>query len=484
VTDLDPATEYSNEISAMQNVYESLTRYNAQTRKAEPLLATSWTKSSDGLVWTFTLRKGVTFHDGRAMDATAVKESIDRNRSANAGASYIWGAVDSIATPDASTVKFQLKYPVPLDLVASSGYSAYIYDVKAAGSADLAKWFNSGKDAGTGPYTIGSWKKGAETELTLDKNTKYWGGWSGKHFTSVQFRVTPDTNTAWQLLQSGQVDYVPFLTPQLFEKAKTTSSVQTSESPTFENLNALYNTATGPMADVRVRKAISLAIDYQGLVASLAGAGVEASGVVPKGLLGYTPGLEGTTDMAQAKTLLQQAGYGPSGKKLQLTMTYAQGDDAQAKLATLLTSAVQELGGTLTATPMDWNAQWDLGKSTDTSKHQDIFVMYWYPDYPDAYSWFYNEFHSQNPTSFNLTYYSDKELDAQIDALPALTATDPAAAEKQYAQLQKTILQDKALASVPFVQNAQRVLSSRVGGFVDNPAYQQVVHVYDLTVKG
>jgi peptide/nickel transport system substrate-binding protein len=484
VTDLDPSTEYSNEIIAMQNVYESLTRYDAQSKTAKPLLATSWTKSADGLTWTFTLRKGVTFHDGRAMDATAVKEAIQRNQAANSGASYIWGAVDSITTPDASTVQFSLKYPVPLDLIASSGYSAYIYDVKAAGSADLAAWFNSGKDAGTGPYTIASWKKGAETELKLAQNKKYWGGWNGNHFTDIQFRVTPDANTAWQLVQSGEVDYVPFLTPQLFQKAKTTSTVQTSEGSTFQNLLSLYNTASGPAADVRVRKAISLAIDYTGLVSSLDGSGVTASGIVPKGLLGYTTGLEGKTDLTQAKDLLAQAGYGPSGKKLELKMTYAQGDDAQSKLATLLTSAIQQLGGTLTATPMDWNAQWDLAKSSDQSARQDIFIMYWYPDYADAYSWFYNVFHSQPQVSFNLSYYSDPALDAEIDKLPALTATDRTAAEQQYAAIQKTILDDKVLASVPWVQNAQHVLSSRVQGFVDNPAYAQVVHVYDLKVKG
>jgi peptide/nickel transport system substrate-binding protein len=448
------------------------------------LLATSWKKSSDGLTWTFTLRKGVTFHDGRAMDSTAVKEAIDRNRLANAGASYIWGAVDAITTPDADTVEFKLKYPVPLDLIASSGYSAYIYDVKAAGSEKLATWFNSGKDAGTGPYTIASWTKGAETELKLGQNKKYWGGWSGKHFTDIQYRVTPDANTAWQLLQSGEVDYAPFLTPQLFQKAKSTPSVQTSEGPTFQNAIAFYNTSYGPMADVRVRKAIALSIDYKGVVASLDGAGVTASGLVPKGLLGYTPGLESKTDLSQAKQLLAEAGYGPGGKKLNLRMTYAQGDDAQAKLATLMASTVQQLGGTLTATPMEFNAQWDLGKSSNPAARQDIFVMYWWPDYADAYTWFLNLFHSQNPISSGMSYLNDPALDAQIDKIPALSATDRPAAEKLYASIQQTILQDKTAASVTWVQNAQHVLSARIEGFVDNPAYPAVVHVYDLKIKG
>ena len=81
----DPATGYSNEIIAMNNMYEQLTRYNSQTQQVEPLLATSWTTSSNGLTWTFTLRPGVTFHTGRAMTSTDVKASIDRTIQVNGG---------------------------------------------------------------------------------------------------------------------------------------------------------------------------------------------------------------------------------------------------------------------------------------------------------------------------------------------------------------------------------------------------------------
>ena len=482
VTDLDPSTAYSNELMAMQNVYESLTRYNSKTKKAEPLLATSWTVSPDGLTWTVSLRKGVKFHTGRAMDATAVKESLDRNRAAKFGASYIWDAVSEITATDPHTVTFTLSYPAPVDLIASAVSSTYIYDVKAAGSGDLSAWFNTGKDAGTGPYTISNWTKGAEIEMKLGSYPDYWGGWSGDHFKNVEFRVTPDANTAWQLLKNGEVDYVDVLTPQLFAQAKKTPSVQTSAGSSFQNLLALYNTKSGPTENLNVRKALQLAIDYSGLVASLDGAGVASSGIAPEGLLGYTPGFEGKTNLKEAAALLKTAGYGPGGKELDLTMSYTQGDDAQAKFATLLVSAIEQLGGKLTATPMDWNAQWDQAKSSDAAQRQDIFVMYWYPDYADAYSWFYSLFHSQKQISFNLSYFDDPKLDAVIDSLPKLTATDRGAAEAAYASLQKTILTDNALASVPFVQASQHVLSDRVGDFVDNTAYPGMVHVYDTKV--
>ena len=74
----DPATEYSDGIIAMPNMYETLTRYNSVTHKADPLLATSWSKSADGLTWTFHLRHGVHFHAGRLMTAQAAKAALQR----------------------------------------------------------------------------------------------------------------------------------------------------------------------------------------------------------------------------------------------------------------------------------------------------------------------------------------------------------------------------------------------------------------------
>ena len=82
----DPSTDYSNEIIAMNNMYETLTRYNSQTGQVQPLLATSWTKSADAKTWTFTIRSGVKFHTGRTMTAADVKASIDRTMKLNQGA--------------------------------------------------------------------------------------------------------------------------------------------------------------------------------------------------------------------------------------------------------------------------------------------------------------------------------------------------------------------------------------------------------------
>ncbi|GGO65808.1 ABC transporter substrate-binding protein [Nonomuraea cavernae] len=475
VTDWDPASSYSNEIVAMSNIYEGLTRYNAESQKPEPRLATEWSSAAGGKEWTFKLREGVTFHTGAKLDAEAAKKAIERTIKTNAGAAYIWAAVDKIDAVDASTLKFTLKYAVPLDLIASSGYAAYIYDTAVADKLEKGEI-----DAGTGPYTIDSWQKGKETELTLKAYEDYWGGWKPEQYRKVAFRVTPEITTAWQLLQKGEVNFVQRLNPQLFEQAGMTEGVRTAQRPSFQNLLMLFNTAAGPAKDVKVRQALQLAVDYDGLTAALKGAGQKGSGLVPQGLLGHSSGLEPKQDLARAQELLAEAGYGPDLKELKLTLTYAQGDEDQKLLVTLLSTTLKQLNVTLQAKPMAWNAQWDLGKK----QGQDVFVMYWYPDYADAFSWFFNVFRSADKPQFNLSYLKNAAIDKAIDALPELSATDPLAASQAYTDLQKKIIQDEAAVAVPYVQTYQRALSADVQGYTDNPAYPNVVFFHELSSAG
>ncbi|GII93897.1 ABC transporter substrate-binding protein [Sinosporangium siamense] len=480
VTDWDPASSYSNEIIAMQNIYESLTKFNIQTQKVEPRLATAWTASGDAKKWTFTLRENVKFHTGKPLDAEAAKAAIERTKEEGAGAAYIWDSVKSIKAKDAKTLEFKLKYPAPLDLLASADFAAYIYDTTAAGSGDLKKWFAEGKDAGSGPYTVDTWQKGKEVELSLKAFDGYWGGWQGTKYKRVEFRVTPELTTAAQLVQRGEVGFAPRLNPQLFAQAEA-QGAQTEQAASFQNLLALFNTQHGPLKDVRLRKAVQKAIDYDGLVAALKGAGAAASGLVPQGLFGHVPGRAQKQDLAGAEALLKEAGHGPGGKPLKLTMTYAQGDADQQLLATLLSSTLSKLNVTLEAKPLQWSTQWDQAKSGDTAKRQDIFVMYWYPDYADAYSWFVNVFRSSAKPSFNLTYLKDDKFDEAVDKLTELAAVDKDAALKSYADLQTRLIDELAVVAVPYVVNYQRVLAQGVSGYVDNPAYPNVVFVYDLT---
>lgn len=482
ITEWDPAAAYSNELWVLQNVYETLTRFDPVTEQAAPLLAESWEVDDEGTSWRFQLRPDVVFHSGAPLDADAVIASIERTIELDAGPAYIWDPVASMAAPAPDVVEFVLSYPAPLDLIAASAFGAYIHEVTA--DDDLEGFFAEGGTAGTGPYTVADWQPGAELEVRLTAFDGYWGGWDGARFTAVDFRVVPETATAWQLLQAGEVDHLAAISPQLFAQAQQTDAIIATETPSFQNLFALLNTASGPLSDVRVREAFTLAIDQAGLVAALDGAAVAASGIVPDGLLGAVPGRELVPDLDRAAELLAEAGFGPDGEQLVIDLTYAQGDDAQQLLVTLLGSALQQLGVDLDASPLQWNAQWDRGRASDPAQRQDVYVMYWYPDYPDAFSWFVSMFLGEDEPFFNLSYLSEPDIDELIGSIPELTATDPDAAQEVYEQLQIRILDEEVAAAVLLVENHRRVTSDRVQGFVDNPAYPNVVHVHALTRAG
>jgi peptide/nickel transport system substrate-binding protein len=477
----DPATGYSNEIIAMNNMYEQLTRYNSQTQQVEPLLATSWTTSPNGLTWTFTLRPGVTFHTGRAMTSADVKASIDRTIQVNGGASYIWGPVKSIDAPTPDTVTFHLRYPAPVDLIASADYAAYIYDTKASGSEDLGKWFEQGHEAGTGPYQLEDWNNGQEIELRLTSFPDYWGGWDGPHYTKYVFRVTPEPTTAAQLLRSGQVSMVERMTPQLWQTFQGDDGFTTTDDPSWQTLLAMLNTSHGPLSDERVRQAVASAVDYQGMISALHGGAEQISGYVPPGLWGHFDDLSNPAyNVTNATQLLQQAGYGPGGRAINLTLTYTQGDADENLVGTLIKSNLAALNINADVRGLAWPAQWSKAKSSDPADRQDILLFYWWPDYADPYSWFINLFHTESKPYFNLTYYSNPQLDHMIDSVESLAATDRPQAIDTYRQMQEHLLQAMPAISL-YTQVYQKAMLSSVGGFVENPAYPNVVFGYELT---
>lgn len=474
----DPATEYSNGIIAMSEMYQTLTHYNPVTHQVDPLLATSWTTSPNGLTWTFQLKHGVYFHTGRLMTAQAAQAAIERTIKLNGGAAYIWGAVKTIDTPSQYTLVFHLKYPSPLDLEASADYSAYIYDTQAAGSGgNLTKWLNTPHDAGTGPYTLQTWNSGQEFEVTLKAYPKYWGGWSGAHYQRVVFRVVPQDTTAAQLVRTGQVSFVEQMSPTLWSSLRGTPGVALVSAPSWQNLLGQLNAGA---LSLPVRQAISYGIDYKGIIAALQGAAVPSSGIVPAGLLGHFSNLPSYSyDQAKAVQLLHQAGYGPGKKPLNLSLTYTAGDSNEQVVATLMKSSLARLNINLSVQSLAWPTQWAKGKSANPAQRQDIFMEYWWPDYADPYSWFINLLYAEKQPYFNMSYYSNPGLDKQISKVETLVATNRTAGAALYRSMQVTILQQ---APIAFLYNAnyQYAMTTGFTGLQVNPAYPNVVFVYDL----
>ena len=177
---LDPRSENSNGVMILHNVYETLTHYNAETGETEPLLATDWTVSNDGLTWVFHLRDDVTFHDGTSMTAQNVVKSILKTKEMGMGAAYIWDAVTGVEATGDYEVTFTCEYAAPVDIIASAAYASYV--ISDAAVEQTTEWFNEGNDGGTGPYTIA---QATGDTCVLKAYDDYRGGWTDKQFKNV-----------------------------------------------------------------------------------------------------------------------------------------------------------------------------------------------------------------------------------------------------------------------------------------------------------
>ncbi|HHY94294.1 MAG TPA: ABC transporter substrate-binding protein [Firmicutes bacterium] len=471
----DPSDSFSNEIIAMNTMYETLLRYDSINDKFIPVLATDYSRSADGLEWTFHIRKGVKFHTGNTMDAHAVKYSIERTMQRGKGASFIWDAVKEIDTPDDYTVVFKLKYAAPMDIVVSSGYAAFIFDPQAV-KEHGEDWFAAGHEAGTGPYMLESYDKA--TDLVLTKFPDYWKGWEGKHFDKVVFRQVTEPTTRRQMIEAGDADYANQLPLDQIAELKNNPKVKVVVTPSFQNLLGMLNTEKKPLDNPDVRRALSYAVPYQDIISAVMfGYATQGRGPVPKGLWGHSEEVpQYTYDLEKAKSLLEKAGYGKGG--LKLLLTYTSGDEQERRVAELMKASLAKLGIDLEIRVMNWEQQWDLAKNPDPQKRQDILLFYWWPDYADPYSFLTNLFHSEKEIVFNLCYYKNPAYDKLIEEGHQISGVDRNQAIAKYVEAQK-LLVDDAAALFLYDQQYVRVIASSLQGFADNPAYPHVVWWYD-----
>jgi len=477
--DLDPAKSYSNDSVVTSNCYETLTFYNPPGSKdiLSPKLASSWESNSDATEWTFHLRPGVTFQDGTPFNSEAVKYSVAKTKELGVGAAYIWDSVNEMATPDENTIVFKLGYPAPLDLIASSGYAAWMYSPTAY-EKNGSDWFNQGNCAGTGPYSIQSYERGSR--LVMTRNEKYWGGWKPGQFTKIVFEISQDPVVLQQKIESGTADFTYEIpADNIATIQKNHPEIVVYNNPSFQNLVGLLNTKKPPLDNVKVRQALEYSFPYQQFLEGVMGnRATQSRGAVPVGMWGHGDNLtQYTYDLEKAKQLLTEAGHPGGG--FDLLMTYSTGDLDEQQLGELWKAELAKLGINLEVRGMNWEAQWDLGKS-DPSKAQDIFVQYWWPDYISPYSFLKSMFHSETPTPFNLGYYNNPTYDQMIDKANEIAGTDRPKSAQMFIDAQQILLDDSV--SLFFYDRANQHLAlSSVKGFMDNPAYPHVVFVYDLT---
>ena len=485
ITTWDPVASFSTESEYIANVYEQLLRINppGSAERFTPLLATSWESNAAGTEWTFHLREGVKFHDGTPMDSAAVKKSIEAAQD-HAGASFIWAPLDTVEAPDASTVVFKMKWASPVDLIASSLYGAWIVSPKAldAAAADKNYW-NNGADAGTGPYTIESYKP--DQEIVFKKFADYWGGWQPNQYDTVLVSIVPEATTQQQMFEAGDVDLTTRIPQENYASFKTNPKYVYSEEPSFYNYVGFFNTTKKPLDDVKVRQALSYAIPYDDIIKIGAkGLGTQSRGPVPAGVWPWSKDVnQYTYDLEKAKALLKEAGH--EGGGFSINLTYASENDTEAGFAPLIKDSFSQIGVDVTLTPMEFTQQWALAKA-DPAKAQDMFLLLYWPTYSDAgsdnlWSMFYgdaaNAPSNLNVTAFNLSYWMDKEYNDVLDAAIGETVSDPTKSQADYVTAMNRLV-DQAPGVFFMDTKVVFIIPTTIAGFKYNLNYPFVHYFF------
>lgn len=482
----DPAQMYTREPTAMRNVYETLTYYDSENEEVQPLLATDWESSEDGLDWMFQLRDDVTFHSGEPLTAEAVAESIERTMAVDGGAAYLWDAVAEIDAADEHTLSFELDYPAPLDLVTSAAYGAFIYEVPDDASSEPAEEDPDspfyGEGWGTGPYTVAEFQPGEEFELTLDQHGGYWRDWDDDQFEHLEFQVVAEEATAAQLVESGEADGVQGLPNELLESVSGHDDVQILETTSMQNVFAFLNTESGPLADESLRQALVHSIDYNAIIEASEGDLVESSGIVPPGPFGAETDVEAPQyDPDLAEELFEEAGYDMDNDIVELEFTYNEGEPIQHTAAELIQSQLADINIEVELIGLPQPTQLDRGRDADPEERQDLYGGNWWPDNAEANGW-YSALYESEPTDevfFNFSYYDNPDIDEDIAEVGELSATDREAAEELYAEMEEEIIADASsllLGDVVY----RRAIRDDVEGYVDNPLHPHTVFGYEL----
>jgi peptide/nickel transport system substrate-binding protein len=476
-----------------RQMFDTLITYKPGTTELEPGLATEWTSTPDGKTWTFTLREGVTFHDGTPLDATAVCANFDRwfNMAGAAAQSqmiYYGDVFEGFAknegdasgaplyksctaqSPNTAVLalnEFKGAFPAAFGLTSfsiSSPAALEQYDADAvtqSGDSFTYPAYANEHPTGTGPFKFESFDK-ANNTITLVRNDQYWG--EKAKLDRLIFKIIPDENARKQELAAGTIDGYDYPSPADYQTLKDQGDQVLIRQP-FSLLYMGINTKNNPkLKDLRVRQALAYAIDRESLVRTKMPEGsAVAKEFVPPTVAGYADDVtQYPYDPEKAKQLLAEAGaqnltlnfYYPT----EITRPYMPNP---ADLFSAMSANLKAVGITVNPVARPWNGGYkdDVQKA---GKH-DLHMLGWTGDYNDAGNFvgtFFGrekaEFGPQDPAMF-------AEL-AKADSIP-----DPAGHAAAYQQANKDIMA-KYLPAVPILTTGPAiVVGPDVQGVIPSP---------------
>lgn len=320
------------------NLYEGLVK-PASDGSIVPAVASEYTISDDAKTLTFTLRDGITFHDGTPVTVEDVKYSIDRYAEIQ-GESSAFSMLSDVVIKDDKTIEVILK----------EGDSEFITELTLA-VIPASNEDPAGNPIGTGPFKFVSYTPGQN--LILEKYDGYWKE-GVPSLDKVEFKFTPDVDTAFMELQAGTIDILKYLTTA---QAQSLGSGYNLVEGSMNLVHGMYlNSEYGPLSNAKVRQALCYAVDRNAINNFLFGgkSRIIGSNMIPNMTKYYEPQAETvyTYDVEKAKELLAEAGY-PNGFDLEITVpsSYSQHVDT----AQIIADELSQAGIKATIKQVEWS---------------------------------------------------------------------------------------------------------------------------------
>ncbi|WP_432402094.1 glutathione ABC transporter substrate-binding protein [Wukongibacter sp. M2B1] len=418
--------------SAASTMYEPLYDYKLDM-SLEPVLATSYEVSKDGLEYTFHIREGVTFHDGTPLNADAVKFNFDRisNKDNNLRRRRNLLHVVSTEVVDEYTLLIKLDAPFApmLNRIAS---------ISIISPAALEKYGNDGiitNPVGTGPYVFEKWTPGDKMIVRTNKN--YWK--EGPQIDTLTFNPVVENGARIAMMQTGEADYIYPMPAEQVKAVQGDKNIEIIEGPSTIARFTFLNMSKDIFSDVRVRQAINYAIDKEAYAKVVkAGYAVPLTSHVPSTINYHVAQPEYEYNLEKAKKLMAEAGY-PDGFK---THIWAPNDTENMKGMQFISQQLAQIGIEVEVVPMEEGTLSQSIYSPQTPEESKVNMWYvsWSAfDFDGATA---KLFHSANipPTAPNVSYYMSPKSDALIEA--GAVEVDIEKRAEIYAELQQVIWND------------------------------------------
>jgi ABC-type transport system substrate-binding protein len=487
LTTLDPQVGYDwQNWSVIKSIFDGLMDYKPGTTELEPDLAESYTVSDDGLTYTFKLRSGVKFHNGRLMTSADVKWSLEHAinpttqspgggyLSAIAGYDDMTGGksteLSGVSAPDDATVVITLSRPDATFLHIMAINFAFVVpkeEVEKAG-ADWGK-----QPIGTGAFKFVEWVPGQR--IVLERNKDYYKA-GAPYLDKLTFEFGLDPTVAVLKLKNGEIDIVgDGIPPAQFTEAMADSANQDliAKGDQLHTGYVTMNVNTPPLDNLKVRQAINMAINKDRIVKIINNRAVVASQALPPAMPGYNPDNNGYPfDPEGAKKLLAEAGLG-DGFTVEL---YAMNVDPNPRIAQAIQQDLAAIGIKIEIKSLN---QAEVIAAGGSGKAPMIWSggMAWIADFPDPNNFYYGILGCEGAVEggWNWSKYCNQTLDDRGHVADAMVKDDQQA---ERIELWKGIFDD-VLKDAPWapVFNEIRFTyhSARLGG--DPVLYTDPIHI-------